>query len=306
MSVVGRSGSVDRRRDRFQAILASLGLALLGAACATAGGVPTSAPAPSQAPAGAPATPDSAAVPFRGVPGFDTRTFPGDTVMQRWRAESPYRWVGYYLPAPCHTDSTWLGKRAALERAGWGVAILYVGEQDWASAAPVAGPSGSAAVQNPRCTRANLTQERGAADALEADSLAAGEGFAPGSAIFLDVERVNTVSPELAAYVRAWATSLLDRGRYVPALYAHARNADTLRTAIEGELSRRGRPAAVKVWLAAAGTGFDVHAAPAESGATGVSVWQGAVDVRESHGGKTLRIDVNVADSPSPSAPPGR
>ena len=38
----------------------------------------------------------------RGVPGFDTRDYPGTAAMRAWRDASPYRWVGYYLTgAPC-------------------------------------------------------------------------------------------------------------------------------------------------------------------------------------------------------------
>ncbi|HEX6589816.1 MAG TPA: hypothetical protein VF039_12405, partial [Longimicrobiales bacterium] len=56
---------------------------------------------------------------YRGVPGFDTRDYPGDGVMARWRETSPYRWVGYYLQAPCYTGTTWIGKRVPLEQMGW-------------------------------------------------------------------------------------------------------------------------------------------------------------------------------------------
>src|SRR5690606_41266581 len=58
--------------------------------------------------------------PPAGVPGFDTRAYPGDGVMQQWRETSPYQWVGYYLAAPCHPHSTWKGRRQAQSgRASW-------------------------------------------------------------------------------------------------------------------------------------------------------------------------------------------
>src|SRR5207302_11448240 len=42
--------------------------------------------------------------------GFDTFAYPGDDAMRAWlTADKPYRWVGYYLSAPCHTDSSWEG-----------------------------------------------------------------------------------------------------------------------------------------------------------------------------------------------------
>ena len=64
--------------------------------------------------------------------GFDTYHYPGDAVMQAWLHQSvPYEWVGYYLPAPCHKGTTWLGKRQRLADMGWGMAVIYVGQQTW-------------------------------------------------------------------------------------------------------------------------------------------------------------------------------
>lgn len=65
--------------------------------------------------------------------GFDTYQYPGDNVMRAWHASgSPYEWVGYYLPAtPCHKGTTWSGKRQRLLDMGWGLAVIYVGQQTW-------------------------------------------------------------------------------------------------------------------------------------------------------------------------------
>ena len=64
--------------------------------------------------------------------GFDTYAYPGDAVMEEWRHdEVPYEWVGYYLPAPCHSGTTWVGKRERLADMGWGMAVIYVGQQTW-------------------------------------------------------------------------------------------------------------------------------------------------------------------------------
>jgi hypothetical protein len=65
--------------------------------------------------------------------GFDTYKYPGDEIMRAWRHETvPYEWVGYYLPAPCHSGTTWMGKRQRLADMGWGMAVIYVGQQTWA------------------------------------------------------------------------------------------------------------------------------------------------------------------------------
>ncbi len=291
-------------RDAVSAALASL-----LAACA---GVP--------APAGPTPTGPTAPTALRGVPGFDTRAYPGDSVMKAWRAASPYRWVGYYLPAPCHTDSSWVGRRAALAGMGWGTALVFTGEQDWgamgragaptrvAAAAPDTGASAAPApaaitgAQAVHCTSANLTAPHGAADAAQADSLAAAEGFPAGSTVYLDVERVDSVSTPLATYVRAWIGALLERGRFRPGLYAAARNADSLRAIQQSELAGRGL-AAGRFWVAGGAGAFEVAAAPAESALPYATIWQGAHDVRQGWAGITLRIDVNVADRTSPSAP---
>ena len=64
--------------------------------------------------------------------GFDTYAYPGDDVMRAWRhRDVPYEWVGYYLPAPCHKGRSWVGKRDRLADMGWGMAVIYVGQQTW-------------------------------------------------------------------------------------------------------------------------------------------------------------------------------
>src|SRR5688572_12361638 len=64
--------------------------------------------------------------------GFDTGRYPGDAAMRAWRSgDSPYSWSGYYLKSPCHQDDGWMGKRETLESMGYGLAVLYVGQQTW-------------------------------------------------------------------------------------------------------------------------------------------------------------------------------
>jgi hypothetical protein len=236
-----------------------------------------------------------------GVPGFDTRTYPGDGVMRQWQESSPYRWVGYYLAAPCHPRSTWTGRRQALSAMGWGFAVLYVGEQDWSAVAnPPAGPGATPADGPPRCTHTNLTTERGTADGADAAAQAAGEGFEAGTVVFLNVERVDSVSAALAGYVTAWVGAVLDVGTVRPGLYVHGANAAALHAVAMAELARRGGAGMVPLWVASSG-GFAHGARPADSGFPQAQVWQGLFDVRETWGGATLLIDANVATTASPS-----
>jgi hypothetical protein len=157
---------------------------------------------------------------------------------------------------------------------------------------PVAAPGA-------RCTTANLTAEHGATHAADAERAAAADGFPDGTVVFLNVERVEQVSPALAAYVRSWFATLLDRGRYAPGLYVHDLNAAQLYAVLAEEFARRGRAERPRLWVARA-AGFDMARAPAESGHP-ATAWQGRFDIAETWDGITLRIDVNVADSADPS-----
>jgi hypothetical protein len=94
--------------------------------------------------------------------GFDTYSYPGDEVMRAWReADVPYEWVGYYLPsAPCHKGTSWGGKRQRLVEMGWGIAVIYVGQQPWgdvsvpaAAAAAVKPPKPQPAAKKPAARR---------------------------------------------------------------------------------------------------------------------------------------------------------
>ena len=243
----------------------------------------------------------------RGFPGFDAATYPGDATMQRWRSASPYRWVGYYLPAPCHRDASWAGTRARLEQMGWGIAVLYVGQQAW-EGVPDRAPTDSAGVARPIiCSRTLLTTSQGRADADDAIAKAASDGFAPGTAIYLDIEPVGTVSQAMKDYYRAWTRRVLEDGRFRPGLYAHQRNVVEIHADMRAVHGEAGGSAAgqstVPVWVAAPSPSFSVLHAPRELGIDGATIWQGRVDVDESWGGVTLRIDANVASSPSPSGP---
>jgi hypothetical protein len=315
---------------RSIAFLAVLPLAIL-AACQ-----PSSQPIAGPSPVPGPAPKPSAA----GYPGFDTGIYPGDEAMRTWRGASPYEWVGYYLPAPCHRDVSWAGKREALIGMGWGTAAIYVGQQDWtqmnrvppqqpvtadSSASAQATTSPPAQTQPPpqsqpqtqaqpqaqpqtvatpaQCASANLVGGRGAQDADDAIARAAAEGFPSGSVVYLDVERVQTVAPALVSYAREWADRMLADGRYLPGIYVHRVNAQPLVEAMRAAWSARGRSDALPVWVTATDAAFNLDQAPGASGFGDASIWQGRLDVTEAWGGVSLRIDQNVSGSRSPSSP---
>lgn len=278
-------------RSTVRSMIAPLSLAL-AAACGATGPAP-GAPAP-EAP--------------RGVPGFDTAIYPGDAAMQTWRAASPYRWVGYYLPAPCHRDASWAGTRARLSAMGWGTAVIYVGQQAW-EGVPDRAPGDSSAAGRPIiCSRTLLTAAAGRRDADDAIAKAAAEGFPRGTIIYLDIEPVTTVADSLRTYYRAWTRRLLDDGRYQPGLYAHRRNVAQIQADMRAEYANAGAsvaPNSVPIWIAAPAEDFSLVRAPTEAGVVAAKIWQGRLTFDEAWGGISLRIDANVADSPSPSAPSG-
>jgi hypothetical protein len=298
-------------------------LACTAAACGNptpSGPSPRPGPSPSPSPAPAPPTAN-----YAGFPGFDTGIYPGDAAMRAWRQTSPYVWVGYYLAAPCHRDVSWQGKRDALIGMGWGQAVIYLGQQDWAampSRAPAqqpdtlrrdstaaAQPSAATTPVTPAqsqtpgaCSAANLSAGRGATDAADAIAKTAAEGFPSSSVIYLDVERVQAVSPALVEYVRGWVDAVLADGRYRPGIYCHRLNADALADAARGAYTARGRSDAPPFWVTSS-AGFALEQPPTGVGLPYATIWQGRLDTRESWGGYDLTIDQNVAASRSPSSP---
>jgi hypothetical protein len=266
--------------------------------------------------------------------GFDTFSYPGDDAMRAWlTADKPYRWVGYYLSAPCHNDDSWVGKRETLSTMGWGMAVIYVGQQTWGRTPgqkvavtryitkrvkQVKMRNGRRAVRYvnkrvpvrvvvlPRasngasCSTQFVSAARGTADANDAIGKTAAEGFARGTVIFLDIERMESVPTAMRDYYRAWTQRVLEDGRFRPAYYAHSFNANLIYRDVKQVLASAGVAADPPFWIASE-RGFSIDKAPEEVGHAFAQVWQGLLDVVETHNGVRLPIDVNVGRLPSPS-----
>ena len=232
-------------------------------------------------------------------PGFDSWRYPGDQIMSAWRDTSPYRWVGYYLPSPCHRDESFAGKRSFLSGSGWGTAILYVGQQTFEGETP------AEITETTLCTSLFLTAERGEIDGRDAANRAAAEGFEPGSIIFLDIERMDGVPPGMVAYFEAWVQAVVEDGRFRPGAYVHRTNASALYTVAQRSLAGLGIHDSMPFWIAG-GSGFTLDSVPEESGYRFAEVWQGVLDTRRTWGGESLVVDENVATTPSPSSPTPR
>src|SRR5215203_3114189 len=268
--------------------------------------------------------------------GFDTYAYPGDQAMLAWRQDgAPYEWVGYYLPsAPCHKGTTWSGKRETLSDMGWGVAVIYVGQQVWSGTprqkivqtkwvtkrvkqvrrvngkrvtryvrkkVPVKVVKYARAAQGQSCSTHLVSGARGRKDANDAISRAVKEGFPRGTVVFLDIERMEKVPAAMRDYYKAWTTRVLEEGTYRPGYYVHNHNAKLIYNDVASVFVAAGSLDQPPFWIAS-GRGFSEDKEPHEVGHDFAKVWQGILDVVQTHNGVQLPIDVNVAAVPSPSA----
>ena len=266
--------------------------------------------------------------------GFDTGTYPGDEAMRAWRTgNSPYSWAGYYLKSPCHQDDGWMGKRETLTAMDYGLAVLYVGQQTWGRrpGAPhmervnvekrvtsyvgrgrkrhkvtrtvtrtvlrKAGPPPAGST----CNADFVSGARGMREGVDAAQTTAREGFPRGTTIFLDLERMDVLHQSMRDYYSAWVRAVLDDGRYVPGIYVHTYNANTVYNDVKAVYTSAGIKGEPPFWVAKS-KGFDTTKHPRETGHTFAAIWQGVLDVTQTWNGHKIPIDVNVAVLPSPSS----
>ena len=165
---------------------------------------------------------------------------------------------------------------------------MYVGQQ-------VAGVS--------PCTSSVLTDAQGEADALDASSKMASEGFPPGSYVYLDIERSDLFPGSLASYIAAW-TSKLAAGDYCPGIYCHKHNANDVRGTVLEALSD---PSAIapRFWIVGGVTGeFNIGTSqPPDVGVDFADLWQCPASVSRTFGGAAIFIDENVSRWPDPAGP---
>ena len=244
-------------------------------------------------------------------PGFDTSIYPGDAAMSAWKSGSPYVWSGYYLQAPCHKDATWSGKRALISSMGWGIAVIYVGQQTFDGVPNILATNRIGAVDSPdaigrataptaTCSRTLLSREQGIIDADDAVAKTQAEGFAPRTVIFLDLEHMDVVTAAMESYYRAWAERVLADGRYRPGVYVHKYNAPTVYAGYTTVFQAAGVAGPPRFWLAST-SGFSIDKKPSDVGYSFANVWQGILDTDQTWSGVNLHIDVDIADRPSPS-----
>ena len=235
--------------------------------------------------------------------GFDTHTYPGTTTMKTWKNTpgSPYSWVGYYLPSPCHDDKSWVGRRDTLAAMGWGMAVVYVGQQTWGRKPRTITDAQAAAVRaKSPCSADLVSAPEGTVNADDATAKTKAEGFAPGSVVFLDIERMENIPDAMRDYYKAWTSRMLANGTFTPGYYAHEHNAQQIHDDVLPLFQAAGRKDEPRFWIAG-GKGFDTGRAPQDVGYTFAGMWQGVIDVARSVANIKLPVDVNVGSWASPS-----
>ncbi|MEX2177656.1 MAG: glycoside hydrolase domain-containing protein [Gemmatimonadaceae bacterium] len=237
--------------------------------------------------------------------GFDTHTYPGDDKMRVWKyaANAPYHWVGFYLPdAPCHKGSSWGGKRQTLTDMGWGIAVVYVGQQTWGRTPTTLTPAQMARhrAKGVTCDADYTSADRGVQEGIDAIQKTEAEGFRHGRVIFLDIERMERMPARMREYYRAWVTTVLTDGRYVPGIYVHTHNAQDVYDDVKALFVAAGRTDEPRFWIASA-RDFSPDKAPRDVGHDFAGMWQGVIDVVRRVADVALPIDINVSNWPSPS-----
>jgi hypothetical protein len=244
-----------------------------------------------------------------GFAGIDRSDYPGDDTMDWLKANTNLVWTGFYLPSPCHPTSTWIGQSTNdatktiyqyLVDGGWGLAALFLGQQD---------------VNYARCSQHNLSGAAATADASMAVQQATSAGFPSGSVIFLDIEQggiVGTTDPNnCLGYITAWINNIAQDGTFHPGVYcSHSQTADQISQAVNAINPSLN----VKFWVwnlaNPAGTcpAISNNTYPSDdptgSGISYASVWQQAQCCTIQVGGSSLNpVDFDSADSANPSAP---
>jgi hypothetical protein len=131
--------------------------------------------------------------------------YPGDDMMTALWNQTNLRWCGFYLaPAPNQGSGTsWMTRRPFLTGLGWGLAPIYLGEQQ------------SKVCDS--CT-ANPSSSKGSHDAKDAIDLATTAGFPAGSVIYLDIETWSPINSPMRDYYTSWVVGII-AGGFVPGVY---------------------------------------------------------------------------------------
>jgi hypothetical protein len=243
--------------------------------------------------------------------GFDRNEYPGDEMLAELR--HTFAFAGFWLNVPPGAASnSWVGKRKAVSKAGFGFLVLF---------------NGRLAAELKKVADA---QALGRSDAATALSTARREGFLQRTIIFLDQEEGGRMLPEQKAYLYAWVDGVnaggYRAGVYCSGIAAAEEGGVTVITAEDIRRNAGGR--SIVYWIAqdtcppSPGCAFPKHvpAAPG-SGIPFAEIWQFAQSPRRRNfaracsnyardgncyapgrGGAKLFVDLDAASSADPSS----
>ncbi|MEU1331041.1 DUF1906 domain-containing protein [Streptomyces sp. NPDC005865] len=225
---------------------------------------------------------------------FDTCNTPSTDTMRRW-LKSSYRGVGVYYggrgracKTQAHLNHAWM---RSVKRMGWRVLPVYVGSQ-----------SPCVVAKNKRHVRIGKNPAaQGQREGSDAVRRAKAFGIGKQSPLYLDMEaypyRKKSCASATLSFVRSWDRQVRRQG-YVPGFYSSADSG-----VLHMEMSRRAgvRDLPEVMWFARWHTKPNLY----REAALGRSAWhparrihQYAGNVKESHGGRALKIDRNLVHAP--------
>jgi hypothetical protein len=215
-----------------------------------------------------------------GFAGFDVSGYPGDAAMNWIKANTNLVWCGYYLAAPSHPHSTWLGKRAQLSAAGWGIAPVFVGQQVI--------PPGSQ----------NSSAATGVTDGNQAVAQMTNESFVSGSCVYLDLENGPPLTDAQRDYVNNWCDTV-QQGGFTPGIYCSHLLAQQV-----SDLQPDCRIWAFKLTNQPSPVPNPFpNPDPAGSGFAGAAAWQLAQNCLIKVQNSSLKVDLDSATLADPGAP---
>jgi hypothetical protein len=218
--------------------------------------------------------------------GFDSSAYPGDSIMKWLRTNTNLVWCGYYFgKTPSHTGTDWMGKRTVLQGLNWGLAPLYVGQE-------LIGPGSH-----------HTDGAHGAVDGKDAAQFMSDEGFASGSAVYLDLENGLPFPQKQKDYVKNWCGAVQQAG-FTSGVYCSHTFAAQVATLVPAALIWAFKVPTTKPHKVPGPHYPDPS--PAGSGYPSAFVWQldqdCLIDVPGVPGG-TLGVDLDSASTPNPSIP---
>ena len=131
-------------------------------------------------------------------------------------------WVAITPNAPCHKGNSGPESADVIDM-GWGMAVVYVGQQTWDRSPRPLTPRQLETLKKRAvtCSADYVDANRGSLEGVDAIQKTQAEGFPKGSVIFLDIERMERMPQRMRDYYKSWVadgahgTGAISTGIYV-------------------------------------------------------------------------------------------